>query len=363
MSTVNSPKKQANDHKKPVKRKEVIKLCRGMSSMLKANITTSDALYFYAQGLPDKDLQDTLMQIKARVDSGMMAHHAFAKAQRFDPMVVGIIQAGAESAKLGEAFAALAHRLKIEQTFASKLRNALLIPCCVIVFVIGLFIWSQISVVSKVEATIADVGQKPDATSQVFFNISHVVQKVWPIFIVCSLTVIIILSRSQKIRSELLEGTMKRWTLLRKMIMGLRQTAYLGTLHMMYSNGINLAKAATLAASTVAGTPLETQLLTAAKRYVSSGQPFSDALKKLTSLDPQVGHMIAIGERSASLPDQLSMLMDMYEEDTATYLADFTQVASTLTLMFAMLLLGSVFAGSMIPIFMMGPKMMASGGM
>ena len=334
-----------------------------MASMLKANITTSDALMFYAQGLPDKDLQETLLGIKARVDSGMMAHNAFAKAQRFDPMVIGIIQAGSESAKLGEAFEALAHRLKVEQTFATKLRNALLIPCCVIVFVIGLFIWSQVSVVSKVEETIASVKQTPDAMSLVFFKISHVVQKVWPLFIVCALTVIIVLSKSQKLRSQLLEEAMKRWTLLRKMIMGLRQTAYLGTLHMMYSNGINLAKAATLAASTVAGTPLEGQLLNAAKRYVSSGQPFSDALKKLTSLDPQVGHMIAIGERSASLPDQLAMLMGMYEEDTATYLADFTQIASTLTLMFAMILLGSVFAGSMIPIFMMGPKMMSSGGM
>lgn len=330
--------------------------------MLKANITTSDAIMFYAQGLPDKDLQDTLMAIKTRIDSGMMAHNAFAKAQRFDPMVIGIIQAGAESANLAGAFEALAHRLKIEHTFASKLRNALLIPVCVIVFVIGLFIWSQVSVVSKVEKTISDVGQKPDAISQVFFSISHVVQKVWPIFIVCVITVIVILIRSPKLRTQLLEGTMKRWGLLRKMIMGLRQTAYLGTLHMMYSNGINLSKAATLAAATVAGTPLEAQLINAAKRYVTSGQPFSDALKKLTSLDPQVGHMIAIGERSASLPDQLALLMGMYEEDTATYLADFTQVASTLTLMFAMVLLGSVFAGSMIPIFMMGPKMMASGG-
>lgn len=363
MSAVNSPKKAANDHKKPVKKKEVIKLCRGMSSMLKANITTSDALNFYAQGLPDKDLQETLMGVKARIDAGMMAHNAFAKAQRFDPMIIGIIQAGAEAAKLGDAFEALAHRLKVEQAFASKMRNALMVPCGVIVFVIGLFIWSQISVVSKVEETLAGVKMTPDAMSQVFFTISHVVQKVWPLFLITVITIITVLVKFPKLRSDLLEGTMKRWSLLRKMIMGLRQTAYLGTLHMMYSNGINLAKAATLAASTVAGTPLEAQLLNAAKRYVSSGQPFSDALRKMTTLDPQIGHMIAIGERSASLPDQLAMLMDMYEEDTATYLSDFTQIASLITLMFAMVLLGSVFAGSMIPIFMMGPKMMASGGL
>jgi type II secretory pathway component PulF len=99
----------------------------------------------------------------------------------------------------------------------------------------------------------------------------------------------------------------------------------------------------------------------ASQIYEGSGLPFAEALKKRPILDPQVMHMISIGERSASLPEQLEMLRDIYEEDTAQVMADFTQIINVITLACAMFLIGLVFAGAMLPIFLMGPKMMQSG--
>jgi hypothetical protein len=44
-------------------------------------------------------------------------------------------------------------------------------------------------------------------------------------------------------------------------------------------------------------------------------------------------------------------------------MSDFTQVINFITLAMAMFLIGLVFAGAMLPIFLMGPRMMASGNM
>ena len=148
-----------------------------------------------------------------------------------------------------------------------------------------------------------------------------------------------------------------------KLVMGLRQSAYVGTLQMLYSNGINLARAAALSAKVVQGTPAYDGLMKASEMYESSGLPFAEALKRCTSLDPQVVHMIGIGERSASLPQQLEMLRDIYEEDTLVTMGDFTQVINFITLAAAVFLIGLVFAGAMLPIFLMGPRMMNSGNM
>jgi type II secretory pathway component PulF len=101
----------------------------------------------------------------------------------------------------------------------------------------------------------------------------------------------------------------------------------------------------------------------ASQVYESSGVPFAEALKRNTTLDPQVIHMIGIGERSASLPQQLELLRDIYEEDTAAIMTDFTQVINFITLAMAVVLIGFVFTGSMLPIFLMGPRMMQSGNM
>ncbi len=356
-----TPKSEKSN--KPVSRKELIKLFRGLASMLKANISTADALLYYSQGLPDPVLQASLMNIRNRLEAGLPVHIAFAKEQKFDSTIITIIEAGADAGQLGEAFTSLARRIKIELMFAGNLRTALLVPSLVILFQIGLFIYSQIFVVSQVEETLKSVRQEPDPISVVIFSISHVVQMTWPFFIIGLVTFITALFRSAGFRQQLLIFLMKHWRLLMKLVMGLRQSAYIGTLQMLYANGINLARASALSARVVQGTPMYADFIKASQVYESSGVPFAEALKRTTTLDPQVIHMISIGERSASLPQQLELLRDIYEEDTAAIMTDFTQVINFITLALAVVLIGFVFTGSMLPIFLMGPRMMQSGNM
>jgi type II secretory pathway component PulF len=354
---------QRTQTNRPVSTKDAIKLFRGLASMLRANISTADALLYYAQGLPDPALQGSLISIRNRLEAGLPVHIAFAKERKFDATIITMIEAGADAGQLHEAFSSMARKLKVEMMFASKLRNALMVPCLVILFQIVLFIWSQVSVVSQVEGTLQSIRQEPDPLSKVIFSFSHVVQMTWPFFIIALTAFIVGLFRSKELRARLLKFFMSRWRLLTKLVMGLRQTAYVGTLQMLYANGINLARAATLAAKVVQETPIYTPLLTSAQIYESSGLPFAEALKKNAVLDPQVIHMIGIGEKSASLPEQLEMLRDIYEEDTAQTMSDFTQIINFITLAMAMCLIALVFAGAMLPIFLMGPRMMASGSM
>ena len=346
---------------KNIPRKEMIKLFRGLASMLKANISTADALLYYAQGLPDPQLQMALFNIRERLEAGLPAHVAFAKERKFDGTIITIIEAGADAGQLHEAFTALARRIKTEMVFASKLRTALVVPCMVILFQIGLFIWSQTGVVKQVEDTLKSVRQSPDPLSQAIFSFSHVVQFWWPFFIIALVSFVVTLMRSAALRQKLLNFLMRKWLLLRRLVMGLRQMSYIGTLQMLYANGINLARASALAAKVVEGTSMYPEFLRASRVYETSGIPFAEALRRNATLDPQVVHMISIGEKSASLPQQLELLRDIYEEDTAAYMADFTQIINFLTLAAAVFLIALVFAGAMLPIFLMGPRMMNSG--
>ena len=354
-------KSLGEDSAKTFSQKELIKLFRGLASMLKANINTADALLYYAQGLPEPALQASLHNIRERIESGVPVHMAFAKERKFDGTIITIIEAGADAGQLHQAFAALARRIKTELTFASKLRSALVVPGLVILFQIGLFIWSQTSVVSKVEETIRSIHQEPDPLSKVIFSFSHVVQATWPFFVGALVVLAVALVRSPEFRQTLLRLLMSRWLLLRQLVMGLRQSAWVGTLQMLYANGINLARASTLSAKVLEGTLMYEGFIRASKAYENTGVPFAEALRRNAELDPQVIHMIGIGEKSASLPQQLELLRDIYEEDTAAYMGDFTEVINFLTLAAAVFLIGLVFSGAMLPIFLMGPKMMNSG--
>jgi type II secretory pathway component PulF len=343
--------------------KELIKLCRGMSSMLRANINTADALKYYTSGHPSPFVRETLNTVREYIETGQPAWAAFAKSGKFDDKFISLIRAGTDAGQLDQAFESIASRLKKEAEFRSKMRKATMLPSIIIFALIMLFIVAQLKIIPEIEKIIREVGQEPDALSGFLFKMSHVTKKIW-VFIVGGLVGgVASFLFIEKLRNTVTFFLMARWRLLRKLIMGMRQLLFLGTMEMLHSNGINLSKAIEISAESLKGTPMYEELLNAGKRYIETGLPFSEAVRKFTSCDPQVAHLMSIGERSSSLGQQLKLLTTMYEEDVEEIVSDFAQVVNIIVLVAAAVLITMVFIGAFLPIFLMGPKMMNGQGL
>ncbi len=343
--------------------KELIKLCRGMASMLKANINTSDAIKYYMTGHPNPFVRETLLKVRGYLETGLPVYTAFAKTKKFDHKFISLIRAGADTGQLDGAFHSIAHRLKKEAEFKAKMRKATLLPTFIMLALIGLFIVAQLKIVPQVEGMILEVGQTPDTLSAFFFKISHITQNTWPIVVAAIVGAGCAFIFSEKTRNHVVVFMMSKWKLLRKLIMGMRQLLFLGSMEMLHSNGIPLAKSVEISAESLKGTPMYEELITAGKRYVETGLPFSEAVRKFTSCDAQVAHLMAIGEHSSSLGQQLELLTEMYEEEVEQVVADFSAVVNLLALFFTAILLTVVFVSAFHPIFLMGPKMMNGSGM
>jgi type II secretory pathway component PulF len=346
---------------KPFNKKQLISLFRGLSSMLRAQINTADALKYYGQGLPDKVMADALEQIREHINQGMSVQEAFRRTGRFNDMIIGLIQAGADAGQLNEAFRSLAARFASELHFSKAIRKAVLMPTVVIGVLSGAFIVSQVKIVPQVEDMLKGVNQEPDGLTAISFAVAHTTQAIWPLVVIGVIGGAITIWRSAKVRNFILGLAMSKWRLLRQLIMSLRQMTFLATIKLLHSNGINLAKSIRTAANSVKTTPFYEELRAAADKYENSGVPLSTAFSKYTSVDTQVVHMLSIGEKSASLDNQLGMLCEMYEEDAEAHMAQFTATISFVVLIVAVMLIAAVFIGTFLPIFLMGPKMMQSG--
>ena len=231
-----------------------------------------------------------------------------------------------------------------------------MMPCVVIPILIGAFIGSQVKIVPQVEKMMG--GMEPKGFVALSFEVSHTVQKIWPTVVIGLLTIAITVWKSQFVKNAIINLAMARVRVVRSMIMSLRQMTMLSTIKLLYSNGINLAKSLRVSANSVKTTPFYDELRKAADMYEKSGVPLSSAFAKYTSVDPQVVHMLAIGEKSASLDVQLGMLSDMFEEDAEQLMDDFSQFISLVVMIVAVVLIAAVFLGTFMPIFMMGPQMM-----
>jgi len=356
LATLNQPAKI-----KPFSKKVLVDLFRGLGSMLRAQINTADALKYYTHGLPNKPLVDALLRIREDIGNGMNVHEAFRRTGRFSDTVVGLIQAGADAGQLHHAFHSLSQRLKSELHFSKQLKKATITPGVIISILLGAFIVSQVKIVPQVEQMMSGVGAKADGMTALSFKVSHFTQAVWPVVVIGIIAIATTIARSAHVRTLILGLAMSRWRLLRLLIMSLRQMTFLSTIKLLHSNGINLAKSIRVSANSVRNTPFYEELRTAADKYEHSGVPLSTAFAKYTSVDSQVTHMLSIGEKSASLDSQLTMLTEMYEEDAENHMATFAAVVSFLVLIIAVALIAAVFVGTFLPIFLMGPKMMQSG--
>lgn len=346
---------------KEFNKKEIVDLFRGLGSMLRAQINTADALKYYSHGLPNKPMIEALTRIREDINAGMNVHEAFRRTGRFNDTIIGLIQAGTEAGQLHQAFQSLATRMKSELFFQKQLKKATIAPSVIIGVLTAAFIVSQVKIVPQVEEMLNGVGAKADGMTAISFQVSHFTQAVWPIFVISIIAIGVTISRSARVRNLILGFAMSNWRLLRLLIMSLRQMTFLSTIRLLHSNGINLAKSIRVSANSVRNTPFYQELRDAADKYEHSGVPLSTAFSKYTSVDAQITHMLAIGEKSASLDAQLEMLCEMYEEDSQNHMNSFSAAISFIVLLLAVFLIAAVFIGTFLPIFLMGPKMMQSG--
>ncbi len=346
---------------KEFSKKELVDLFRGLSSMLRAQINTADALKYYSHGLPNKTVVDALSSVREDINNGINVHEAFRRTKRFNETTIGLIQAGSDAGQLHYAFASLAERLKSELFFTKAIKKATITPGVIIGVLSGAFIVSQVKIVPQVEEMLSGVGAKPDGMTAISFKVSHFTQAVWPIVVIGVITIGVTIAKSAKVRNVILGFVMSRWRLARLLVMSMRQLTFLSTIKLLHSNGINLAKSIRVSANSVRNTPFYDELRNAADKYEHSGVPLSTAFAKFTSVDAQVTHMLAIGEKSASIDSQLEMLSEMYDEDLRNHMDAFSATISFIVLLIAVALIAAVFIGTFLPIFLMGPKMMQSG--
>ena len=341
-------------------RKPLIVMCKSLAAMLDAQIPLPKALDFYNAHLTREDLRLTLKSIAVAVDRGDEVHRAFAATGRFDSTFIGLVRAGTMSSNLSGALRALARRMKIIADFQSKIRKALLTPLCILAFLWFILIYSMTGLVPSVEKMLNDMRVEPDPFSGSIFVFSHFFTAVYIPVSIGMIAFGLASWRSLKFRTTIFAFLLKHWKLLRQIILGFRQLTFIGTFEMLLSNNVPISDALETCAHTVKNTPLEKELMTV-KAHMALGLNLGEAIRKYTTVDPQLSHMLEIGEKASNLTEQLRLLRDLYEEDTAQRIEFFTGFVGVASKILTVSVIAMIYIGTYMPIILAGPKMMNSG--
>jgi type II secretory pathway component PulF len=341
----------------PFPRKPLIVMCKSLAAMLDAQIPLPKALEFYNAHLTREDLRLTLRSIAAAVDRGDEVHKAFAATDRFDSTFIGLVRAGTMSSNLSGALRALARRMKINADFQGSIRKALLTPLCILAFLWLILIYSMTGLVPGVEKMLTDMRVEPDPFSGAVFAFSHFFTAIYVPATIAMIAFGLACWRSRGFRTLIFTFLLKHLKLLRQIILGFRQLTFIGTFEMLLSNNVPISDALDTCAITVKNTPLQQELLTV-KAQMALGLNLGEAIRKYTSVDPQLSHMLEIGEKSSNLTEQLRLLRDLYEEETALRIEFFTGFVGVASKVLTVSIIAMIYIGTYMPIVLAGPKMM-----
>ena len=332
-------------------------MCKSLAAMLDAQIPLPKALEFYNAHLTREDLRLTLKSIAAAVDRGDEVHKAFAATGRFDSTFIGLVRAGTMSSNLSGALRALARRMKINADFQGSIRKALLTPLCILAFLWLILIYSMTGLVPGVEKMLTDMRVEPDPFSGAVFAFSHFFTAIYVPATIVMIAFGLACWRSRGFRTLIFAFLLKHLKLLRQIILGFRQLTFIGTFEMLLSNNVPISDALDTCAITVKNTPLQQELLTV-KAQMALGLNLGEAIRKYTSVDPQLSHMLEIGEKSSNLTEQLRLLRDLYEEETALRIEFFTGFVGVASKVLTVSIIAMIYIGTYMPIVLAGPKMM-----
>jgi type IV pilus assembly protein PilC len=340
---------------------ELVKFCKGMAVMLKAGISIVDALEFYAANLPSKGLKKVLLDIQDSLKAGDPPQVAFGKTKAFNSLFVGLVAAGTAAGDLSGALQSLAHQLELQQNLRSKLKKIIILPTAVITLLLMIFLAAQLIVTPKIKDMLTANRVSPDAFSAFVFKMADVTAMVWMPVVAILVVAVLVIVFNKGLRETILSVAMSRLKSLRDVIMGVRQTTFIGTLSMLQNSGIVMEEALSITAGAMGNNPMGKEIEEVRSQYLT-GLDVSKCVRQFTSCDPTVVHMMAIGEQTGQLPEQLTLCADMLEGQTKNAmegLASKVQIASTAL---PVLLIAFIFISSYMPIVMMSARMMQSFG-
>jgi len=347
---------------KPFPTKPLIVMCKSVAAMLDAQIPLPRALDFYLARVNTPDQRMALKSVAVAIDRGDDNHKAFSATGRFDPTFIGLVKAGTMASNLSAALRALARRMKTNVEFVGKLRKALLTPCGILAFLWCLLIYSMTTLVPHVEEMLNGLHAPPDGFSTIIFGFSHIFKASYIPITIAVIVFVLACWLNRSFRTAVFKLIMSRWKLLRQIIMGFRQLTFIGTFEMLLSNNIPIADSLETCSRTLRNTPMEKELLLV-KEKVALGMNLGEAIRKYASFDAQLSHMIEVGEKASNLSEQLLLLRDLYEEESAQRIEIFTGFVGVASKIVTVSIIAAIYLGTYMPIVLAGPKMMNASGM
>ncbi len=341
--------------KRKVKPFEIMRFTSMFSTLINAGIPLSACVRTLEEQMDNPVFKEALQAVMQEIESGMDLSTALSRHPAiFDRMYVDLVKAGEQGGALAVILERLAKYAEKAERFRRKIKSALTYPAVVSVIAV-VIVWVILAfVVPQFGETFSQAGKTLPLPTRVLLAASDAVRfsylYVFAAAAACYYGLRLAL-RDPSLRRRF-DFLLLKMPVYGELLLKSSVARFARTLAMLLVSGVPIIPALEIV-SFVTGNRRITETLQSVADSISSGESFTEPLKRSGVFSPLVIQMVSVGESTGNMPEMLNKIADFYEEEVDTVMDTLSSLIEPIMIVFLGVVLGFVIIALFLPILSM----------
>jgi type IV pilus assembly protein PilC len=333
-----------------VTNKDILVFTRQFSVMIDAGLPLVQGLDIISSQADNPEFRRVLTDVKARVEAGSTFADALANHPKaFDELFIQLVRAGEVGGILDTILQRLGAYIEKNEKLKRRVKGAMVYPTIVLVVAVGVTVVLLMFVTPTFEKMFKDFGGAMPAPTQILIDLSHGLQRWWPLIFGIPVGLYAALKAWQRTASgrRLWDTFVLQVPVIGGLVRKIAVARFTRTLGTMLSSGVPILDALEIVAKSAGNRVVEEGVLNVRAR-IAEGKNIAGPLADTKVFPPMVVQMIGVGEATGAMDQMLAKIADFYDDEVDVAVAALTSMIEPLMMVF----LGGVVGGFLIAMYL-----------
>lgn len=336
-----------------VRLKDIIIFSRQFSILISAGIPLDEAIKTLSGFTNKPKLSSALKEIEMDLGRGIALSEAMAKHHKvFKYFFISMIKVGEYSGELDTVLKRVAEFYEEEGKLSSKIRGALTYPIILVGMIVAIIAFLMTNIIPTFQDLFESLRIELPFLTQFLVDVSTFMRNYGIIMILIISAFVYMLSRYYKTESGRYRGDtlLLRLPVISTVYTKVQTARFARSMNILLGSGINIMQSFDIIDSLISNKVI-LERLRSCRESVSMGYSYSSSLEKMDFFPDIMINMIAVGEKTGSLPEVFDKVSDFFDDEANEAINNAVALVEPLMLMIAGAVILVIFLAIMLPMF------------
>jgi type IV pilus assembly protein PilC len=345
-----------------VNRKALTTFTRQLATLLEAGLPLVRALRtLEKQAKKDIALQSILGDVANNVEAGATFSEALANHKKsFNDLYVNMIRAGEASGAMEQVLNRLAEFMEKAAKLMGKVKGALMYPAAVL-FIAGIITWGlMVFIIPKFKKIFDDLldGEPLPGLTEFVIGVSNFItdQLLLTVGILVLVVVAFVLFKKSPQGSFIIDTIMLKAPPFGSLFTKVSVARFCRTLSTLLASGVSILNALEIVRDTSTNQVIS-NAVQSVHDAVKEGETMAVPLENANVFPDMVISMIEVGEETGALPDMLTRIADVYEDEIDVAVDSLTSLIEPIMIVLLAVIVGTIVIAMFMPMISLINKM------